>query len=534
MANTSKAYIDQDSADALELARLGYKQELKRAFSPLELFCLVFGIFGLFPSITSVLTYALPNGGPVALVWGWGVCCVFLIFVTLALAELGSAAPTSGGLYYWSFKYSSPRWRRLLSWVVGYSNTIGLIAGVASTDWGCAVELMAAVSIGSNQTFTATTSQTFGVYVVILLLHAVISSLATSIVAKLQFVYALMNVLLCLAIIILLPVATPQEFKNPASYAFGGFTNLGSWPNGFAFLLSFLAPLWTVCGFDTSLHLSEEASNAKVSVPIALIAGTFSAAIIGWAINITIAFQMGTDIDGIMNSPIGQPMAAILFNSLGQKGTLVIWVIVFSVQFFVGASCLLVSSRQTFAFARDGGLVFSRVLYRINTRTQTPVNCACFSAFISFLLGLLAFAGPSAVSAIFSLGVVGAYISYTIPIVSRFTGGTEWRPGPFSLGKFGLPVAIVAVIWMIFGIVIVVFPSLPDPSGPTMNYTSVVLGGWITLCLVYYYFPVYGGVHWFRGPIRNIVSADEQADHEISVEDEKIYLEEPKATSICQ
>lgn len=49
-----RAYIDQDSADALELARLGYKQELKRAFSPLELFCLVFGIFGLFPSITYV------------------------------------------------------------------------------------------------------------------------------------------------------------------------------------------------------------------------------------------------------------------------------------------------------------------------------------------------------------------------------------------------------------------------------------------------------------------------------------------------
>ncbi|KAH9910794.1 amino acid/polyamine transporter I, partial [Amylocystis lapponica] len=247
------------------LAHLGYRQEFKRAFSPFEVFGLVFSIFGLFPSIASVLVYALPNGGPVALVWGWGVCSIFLVIITLALAELGSAAPTSGGLYYWTFKFASPRWRRLLSWIVGYSNTIGLIAGVASVDWGCAVQLMAAVSIGSNTTFVPTTSQTFGVYAAILFCHAMVASLATSVVARLQTVYVVLNVLLCLAIIIALPAVTPDEFVNTARYAFGGFENLSGWPNGFAFVLSFLAPLWTISGFDSSLHISEEASNASVA-----------------------------------------------------------------------------------------------------------------------------------------------------------------------------------------------------------------------------------------------------------------------------
>lgn len=527
MTKMSKDHATQDDVDALELARLGYKQEFKRAFSPLEVFGLVFSIFGLFPSIASVLTYALPNGGPVALVWGWGVCCVFLVLISLALAELGSAAPTSGGLYYWSFKFGSPRWRRLLSWIVGYSNTIGLIAGVASVDWGCAVQLMAAVSIGSNQTFTATTGQTFGVYVAILLLHATISSLATAVVAKLQTVYVVLNVLLCLAIIIALPAATPEEFKNPASYALGGFTNFSGWPDGFAFCLSFLAPLWTISGFDASLHISEEASNAAVAVPWALIAATTTGGILGWAINVAIAFRMGTDVEGIMNSPIGQPMAAILFSSLGQKGTLAVWSVVVAVQFFMGTSSLLASSRQTFAFARDGGLPFSRYLYRVNRRTQTPVNCAWFSAFIALLLGLLAFAGSTAISAIFSLGVVGLYIAYIIPIISRFAGGTEWRPGPFNMGRLGLPVAAIAVAWMIFSIVILIFPSSPDPSGPDMNYTIVVLGAWISLCLIYYYFPVYGGVYWFHGPIANVSSAEDgQEDTKSSnVEDGEPYIE---------
>jgi len=232
---------------------------------------------------------------------------------------------------------------------------------------------------------------------------------------------------------------------------------------------------------------------------------------------------MGTNVENILASPIGQPMAAILFDSFGQKGTLAVWSVVVAVQFFMGTSSLLASSRQTFAFARDGGLPFSGLLYRVNRHTQTPVNCAWFSAFIALLLGLLAFAGSSAISAIFSLGVVALYMAYIIPIISRFAGGTEWTPGPFNLGRLGLPVAVVAVAWMIFSIVILVFPTSPDPTGPEMNYTIVVLGAWILLCLVYYFFPVYGGIHWFHGPIANIADDGEmQGKVEVSsVEGEK-------------
>ena len=106
----------------------------------------------------------------------WAVVSFFVMFIAFSLSELASAAPTSGGLYYWTFKYASPRYRRLLSWLVGCeygpytlwclmlilaadSNTMGNIAGAASVQWGCAVQLMAAVSIGRGLTFTATSGQ---------------------------------------------------------------------------------------------------------------------------------------------------------------------------------------------------------------------------------------------------------------------------------------------------------------------------------------------------------------------------------------
>lgn len=66
----------------------------------------------------------------------------------------------SGGLYYWAYQFSSPRFRDLLSWIVGYMNTISYIAGVSGIDWACAVQVMAAVSISSDETVIPTVYQT--------------------------------------------------------------------------------------------------------------------------------------------------------------------------------------------------------------------------------------------------------------------------------------------------------------------------------------------------------------------------------------
>ena len=63
------------------------------------------------------------------------------------------------------------------------------------------------------------------------------------------------------------------------------------------------------------------------------------------------------------------------------------------------------------------------------------------------------------------------------------------------------------------------FPITPNPSATDMNYTVAVLGFVFMVSLLWYYFPVYGGVHWFNGPIRNINDEDETKEvSEISAE----------------
>ena len=160
-------------------------------------------------------------------------------------------------------------------------------------------------------------------------------------------------------------------------------------------------------------------------------------------VNLVLAFYMGTDMEAIATDPIGQPLAAvnstpltngflsdgpimqIFFNSFGKNGTLALWSFLILVQFMMGSSSvnvfrsfiilplnhlrkqLLASSRQTFAFARDGALPLSSIIYRINPYTKTPVNGVWIGASLALLLGCLTFAGPAATTAIFALAVAG-------------------------------------------------------------------------------------------------------------------------------
>ncbi|OAX42763.1 amino acid transporter [Rhizopogon vinicolor AM-OR11-026] len=500
---TSKLH-SQQSVDEAILAKLGYKQELRRAFRPLEVFGVAFSYIGVVSSISSVLFYAIPNGGPVAMVWGWAFSLFFIMCIGLAMAELASSAPTSGGLYYWTHSLASPRCRNFLAWIVGYANTIQNITGVASVDWACAVQIMAAVSIATNQTYATTNKELYGIFAALVLSHAVIVSLGTKALARLQTLYMSLNVCLFLIIIITLPAATPSEYRNTASFALGGFTNLNGWPSGLAFIFSLTTPLWVIGGYDCSVHMSEEAANADVAIPWAIINSIIVCGIMGWGINVALAFCMGTDVSAILNSPTSQPMAQILYNSLGKKGALAVWSLIIIVQYMMGSNCLLVGSRQTFAFSRDGALPFSRYLYRINRYTKTPVNTVWFDAILVLAIGLLAFAGSQAIDAVFTIAITASYISYITPITTRFVFKNNFKPGPFNLGRLSFPVAAIAVSWMVFMNVIFFFPTTPQTNAQEMNYTVVVLGGFMSLAIFWYYCPVYGGVHWFNGPISNL------------------------------
>ena len=228
--------------DAAVLAKLGYKQELKRNFTMIEVFGIAFSIMGLLPSIASTLSYSIP-AGPVGMVWGWFLASGFIFIVGLAMADLGSAMPTSGGLYWWTHFFASPATRNPLCFLVGYSNTLGLVGGLCSIDYGFSLQLLSVVVIANDGNYTPTNGAIYGVFLACVFCHAVLASVMSKIMGKLQTVFVIMNFILITATIIALPIGKHQ--RNDAHFIFATTENLTTWPTGWAFMLSWLSPIWT-------------------------------------------------------------------------------------------------------------------------------------------------------------------------------------------------------------------------------------------------------------------------------------------------
>jgi amino acid transporter len=150
---------------------------------------------------------------------------------------------------------------------------------------------------------------------------------------------------------------------------------------------AWLSPVWSIGGFDSCVHISEEASNAATAVPVAIVSAITCAGVLGWLCVIVIVACMGTDIAAHLASPYGQPMASVYALRLGKQGTLAIWSFMFLIQFAMGMSITLSCSRQIWAFSRDNALPMSRFLKRVS-RKAVPIYAVWGAVLCSLLLGI--------------------------------------------------------------------------------------------------------------------------------------------------
>src|SRR5437773_9129536 len=125
--------------DERQLADLGYKQELTRAWSGFTNFAISFTIISVLAGCFTNFSFAWTAGGPAAVAWGWPILCGFVLLVALSMAELTSAFPTAGGPYWWAAKLGGKGW----SWFTGWFNIVGLLGIVASVAYGAAGVLYA-------------------------------------------------------------------------------------------------------------------------------------------------------------------------------------------------------------------------------------------------------------------------------------------------------------------------------------------------------------------------------------------------------
>lgn len=109
-----------------------------------------------------------------------------------------------------------------------------------------------------------------------------------------------------------------------------------------------------------------------------------------------------------------------------------------------------------------------------------------------------------AIGAIFSVGAIGAFVAFTIPITIRtFFVGDRFRRGPWHLGKFSYPIGVASTCFTSLMIPILCLPSVrgSDLNASLMNWTCLVWGGPMLMVLIWW---VVDARKWFRGPKVNI------------------------------
>ncbi|ROW10900.1 hypothetical protein VPNG_05362 [Cytospora leucostoma] len=504
-------------ADAELLAKMGYKQELKRNFSTLEVFGIAFSIMGLLPSIASTLAFSLP-AGPAGMVWSWFLASGCIFVVGLAMADLGSAMPTSGGLYWWTHYFSSAETRNYLCFLVGYSNSLGLIGGLCSINYGFALMFCAVIVISTDGSWSPSNGIIYVVFLVCTLTHGVLASILTKVMNKLQTFAVFLNIALILSTIIALPVGMANK-RNDGHFIFAHVENLTTWPTGWAFMLAWLSPIWTIGAFDSCVHMSEEASNAAKAVPLGILSSVGMCWGLGFVIVIVLAACIDPNIENVLGSSFGQPMAQIYYDALGKHGAMGFIAFLFIVQYLMGISITVAASRQMWAFSRDGALPFSSFFRPISkTFGYIPFRTVWGAVFAAIILGLLCLIASAAASALFSLAVAGNNLAWLVPIFSRAVWSREkFTPGPFYTGdRASLPIAWAAVLFLVFGIVLAMFPSEgPSPAAESMNYAVVVNMAVWGGATVYYFVEAR---KWFTGPKTTVEEVQEIAGHELDGE----------------
>jgi amino acid transporter len=490
---TTPAVLDDDA----RLAQMGYKPQLNRVLGFFSNFAVAFTYLSPMVGIYSLFVLGVGTGGP-SYIWLTLIPLIGMLFVALVFGELASHYPVAGGLYQYSKFSVGPGY----GWFVGWFYGIALLVTVASVD------------VGVVSYFTALTHNWFGwnlnpashgtiLWITLLLLgiQTTLNITGASVMGRIARFGVYVEILGTFGIFLILWI---HGFHHSLGFLFDsqgaahtatngyGLNFHGHWLTGAA-LIAVLAPVYIFYGFESAGDIAEETKDASRQIPRAM-----RAALI-WGGIASLVLTAGL----LLAMPDNNPVAATVKGGgvpfiLGQLSSgvqdFLLLLIIFAF-FSCGTSVQGAGSRLAFSYARDGALPGSRWIGRVHPRFKTPVNALLAGVAVTVLFTLLVFPSPkhdvhvwfitypantNALVALVSFGVSGIYLSFLLTVIGAIVARSRgWVPeGRFTLGRWGMPVAVIAAVYLGLMFINVAFPS--GLSSPRAFFNL----DWITLTVI--------------------------------------------------
>lgn len=445
-----------------DVSRFGYEQTLRRGFSLWSVFALAFAFISPIVALYGIFALSLAAGGP-AFWWGFVVVLAGQMLVALVFAEMASVWPLAGGVYQWS--------RQILGngfgWFAGWAYMWTLVIAMAAVGYGAASFLAALIGLSEPSPLTL---------VLLALGVLIIGTFANT------FGRGLLKVMVSLSIaceilgsIVIGTVLLLFYRENSLSVVFDAFGTAGE--TGSYLFGPFLAAIafigWAFVGFESAGAVAEEVEHPGRDVPRAVLLSLVLVAAVVMYAGLAIILAI-PNLEAVVAGEVGDPITDTLAAKLGDGISRPLFAVI-----VIGFLASLIAiqaavSRVVFSFARDRALPGSGFLGRLSTDDRLPVNAILLTAVLTATLFLLANSNIYGTLVSFTTG--GFYVAFFFPtlaaLVSRLSG--RWQPGVFSLGRAGLVVNILALLWLLFEIVNISWPRAPDLPW-YQNYGVVIM-----------------------------------------------------------
>ncbi|MFF7124997.1 amino acid permease [Streptomyces sp. NPDC016566] len=481
------------TTDDRSLEEFGYHQELHRSLGRYASFAAGFSFISVLTTVFQFFAFGYSFGGPLFF-WAWPAVLIGQLLVAACFAELAARYPISGAIYQWSSRLATPAF----GWFAGWIMVIGQIVVVAAAALALQMVLPALWSgfqlIGTDSSPTsadgAANAAVLGM--ALLALTTLVNLADNRVMSMVNRVGVTAEIIGALLIVVLLLTHS----RRAPGITFHSTGAAGTGLSGALLIGSFTAA-YVMIGFDSAGEMSEETHHPRRTAPRTILTALGAAGLLGGLVVLggILAAPSLTDgklaVDGlsyVLTSSLGDGVGRVLLADV----VVAIAVATLAIQ---TAAC-----RMLFSMARDGQLPFARRLARVNARTGMPGAPALVVGVLAAVLLLLDFASPEAFLAIGTTCIVMLYLAYAMvtgPLLlsrlrGRFssTGTDETGAALFSLGRWGIPVNALALLYGLAMTVNLAWPraAVYDPAGGHWYFrwfTVLFLGGTVAAGTAY-------------------------------------------------
>ncbi|WP_404434640.1 amino acid permease [Microbacterium lacus] len=433
---------------------------LKREFTVWSAGAVAFAFISPIVALYSIFGLVLSSAGPAGW-WAFPIVLVGQFLVALVFAELASRWPLEGSVYQWVRRLAPQG----LGWMTGWLYAWTLAISTAAVSYGAALFIGPALGLGALDGTT-----TLVLAFVVLVIATVINT------AGRRWIKYVVGAALVAELVGSIAVAVYLLIFHRVNSIDVLFTLPGdgwdlTWP-AMAAAIAFVG--WSFVGFESAGSIGEEVQNPRRAIPKAMIVSVVAVGgVVAFsALAVILAIP---DLDAVAAGEVADPVVETLLVQLGPGLAQPIFIL-FLVAFLATLIAVQTSaSRMVFALARDGALPFASTLKMLRVRDRMPVAAVIVVAVAAGIVLLTSLVGD-VYSMLIGFTVGGFFATFALVMCATVwaRGRRVWSPGPFSLGRLGWPVTIVAALWSVFEFVNIAWPRTPEAPW-FINYAVLLM-----------------------------------------------------------